>query len=178
MVPSTNEIILSQTNTAECIKKPNRSIIEFSKGKSLEAIAFKRFRLSKKQKVEGSNKPIDVILPQQSFLYWNYWNRRGLEDAIKIVIACGIDSIVSRSYQAFGLNLTLEERDALIRENAELLYQAQRLKKDHYLAKEALAEPDILDDENWRLRQQIREMGGVPYDEQIGYTSNNPNEPF
>ncbi|NEP35415.1 MULTISPECIES: hypothetical protein [unclassified Moorena] len=111
-------------------------------------------------------------------MYWNYWNRRGLEDAITIVIACGIDSIVSRSYQAFGLNLTLEEREALIRENAELLYQAQRLKKDLNLAKEALAEPDILDDENWRLRQQIREMGGVPYDEQIEYISNNPNEPF
>ncbi|NEO59754.1 MAG: hypothetical protein F6J98_04755 [Moorea sp. SIO4G2] len=187
LIPSTKEIILSQTNTAECINKPNRSIIEFSQGKSLEAIAYKRFGLSKKQKVKGSNKPIDVILPQQSFLYWNYWNRNGLKDAIKIVIACGIDSIVSRSYQAFGIDLSLEKRESLIQINAKLLEHSQRLEAENtdlrnndacwaHLNKElksqlkdlsyGLAEPDHLQAENARLLRILRQHGIDPYSPQ------------
>ncbi len=64
LIPSTKTILLSRTQTSLSIGKPENSLLQFLKCKSLEASQCKVFQSDKWQKVKSSNKAIDVTFTQ------------------------------------------------------------------------------------------------------------------
>lgn len=174
----------SGSGMALAVDLPDNTALQSRLSKKLKAMLGENFTVLQSKYRMESGGLTDLLLwtISDALTFWEYWafvsnsvNKKAKEKARNIIITSARANLQIVTDEAFGRGYTPGKAQELM-----LAYQAenQRLKKDLDLAKEALAEPDVLDDENWRLRQQIREMGGVPYDEQIGYTSDKPNEPF
>lgn len=103
------EYRLSQSQVTEAIGKPNRSIIQFLGGKSLEALPYKGFELSKSLEVEGSNRPISPIPISIATAYWRYWDKQQNSQASAIIDGCVQEAIERRADTAFGVVRTEEE---------------------------------------------------------------------
>lgn len=103
------EYRLSQSEVTKTIGKPNRSIIEFLNGKSVEALSHRSFELSESLSVDSFNKPIKPIPIRIATAYWRYWDKKGNAQATAIVDSCIQEAIERRADAAFGVHRTEQE---------------------------------------------------------------------
>lgn len=97
--------VLSQTNVASAIAKPNRSFIEFLQGKSSQALLYKESTFFDVD-IEASIKPIKSIPIKAAIAYWTYWAAKGNAKACALV-AAGAEETLTRLFDnAFGVRKT------------------------------------------------------------------------
>ncbi|MEO1399649.1 MAG: hypothetical protein AAFV72_00155 [Cyanobacteria bacterium J06635_1] len=92
-------------------------------------------------------------------LYWIWEAYRGNKQAVILVMSLAIESLERRFDSAFGVQRTEDEY------NQVLVNRVRELETSMTRLGEAMAEPDIRSEEIERLRQQIRDMGGEPFEE-------------
>ena len=93
--------------------------------------------------------PLNVVI-----VYWHWQSYRGNRQALQLCIALATETLERRFDAAFGVERSESDRDALL---------AQRLQADLAALGEAYAEPDLLREENDRLKQQLRNAGLEPW---------------
>jgi len=109
-LPDSSYKLYAESVTA-AIDKQGRDLLNFLRGKSLQALPFKDYNLIHAPKVEvdgqgGFIKPIPVPLATS---YWLYRAFKGNIKAQAIAQACMIESIERRADMAFNLKRTEEE---------------------------------------------------------------------
>lgn len=96
--------------------------------------------------------PLNVVAQ-----YWLWQVSKGNKKAIALVSALLEESLERRFDDAFGVARTEYERQDLLAE------RMQQIGQDLERLGEAYAEPDLLREENGRLREQLRQAGIEPF---------------
>lgn len=112
--------------------------------------------------VEGTEQPrgqtrINALPLEIVNAYWHWQSHRGNKAALHLCMALSGETLDRRFDTAFGVERSESERNRLLATRLEQSEQQLALLSDAY------AEPDLLKEENQRLREQIQQMGGTPW---------------
>lgn len=89
--------------------------------------------------------------------YWVYECSKGNKQALSLVIALTNETLARRFDSAFGVQRTEDDYNQLLSDQNVALQSTLEALGDAY------AEPDLLREENERLRQQLRDAGIEPW---------------
>lgn len=117
MEPS-GRYVLSQTQVAEAVGKPESSFRDFIGSKSPEALPYKGFR-AEKTSVKGNNAKINTIPIIVATTYWTKEATVPNIIAARLLGACAAESIERRADAAFGIHREEEERQAFMQARLE-----------------------------------------------------------
>ena len=152
---------MSQTSAAEAVGRPQRNAGRFLASAGIKALLGKTYTPDSIE-VESSNQlrgqtrinalPLEVVVA-----YWVSQCSQGNKQAIALVMAMATETLDRRFDRAFGIPRTEAEYDQ------QLSDRVQQLQSSLDELADAYAEPDTLREENERLREQIRQLGGEPF---------------
>ncbi|MEM7064617.1 MAG: hypothetical protein AAF572_15825 [Cyanobacteria bacterium P01_B01_bin.77] len=152
---------MSQTQAAEVIGKPEINARRFLGSKGSKALLGKYYtpdtiEAEGAQGRRGSTRfnalPLEVVAT-----YWVYECSKGNKQALPLVIALTTESLDRRFDSAFGVQCSEEDY------NQALTQRIRQLETSLESMSDAYAEPDILREENERLKQQLRDAGIEPW---------------
>lgn len=155
---------MSITSAAAAIGTSQQNATNFLRSKALKALQSSGYTSQTSEKIEVESEaqvrgqaritalPLDI-----AFAFWLYQCSRGSKQAYNLIAALGIETLERRFDAAFGVDRSESERNALL---AQRLQQSE---SDLERLGEAYAEPDLLREENERLRQQLRDNGIEPW---------------
>ena len=164
---------MSQAGAAAAIEDPPVYALRFLTSRDSKSLLGEAYADYKPERIEIESEssqrgqtrinalPLDVVTG-----YWLYRSFKGNRKAFTLTWALLTETLERRFDSAFGVQRTETEY------NLALADRISRLENDLSKLGEAYAEPDELREENERLKQQIRDMGGEPW--QI--TPKNTNE--
>jgi len=149
---------MSQTQAAECVGKPQRNAGRFLESKGIKALRGEGYtpdsiEVDPADQVRGQAR-FNALPPDVVSAYWLWEASKGNQQAITLCYALMAETLERRFDAAFGVERSEDDRDALL---------TQRLQADLAALGEAYAEPDLLRMEVEQLRQQVRDMGGEPW---------------
>jgi hypothetical protein len=148
---------MSITSAAAAIGTSQQNATNFLRSKALKALQGSGYtsQTSEKIEVESDDQvrgqaritalPLDI-----TFAFWLYQCSRGNKQAYSLIAALGLETLERRFDNAFGIERSESERDAL------LTQRLQQTEAQLELLGEAYAEPDLLREENEQLRQELR----------------------
>lgn len=152
---------MSQTQAAESIGKPQRNAGRFLSSNTIKSLLGNTYTPDsiEAEGIEGQRGsprfnalPLNVVAA-----YWVYECNKGNKQALPLVLAMTTESLTRRFDNAFGIQRSEDEYNQLLRDqNAALQATLQDLS-------DAYAEPDLLREQVVRLEEQVREMGGEPW---------------
>lgn len=154
---------MSITGIAEAIGTSQQNATNFLRSNALKALQAGGYTPQTSEQIEVESEgqgrgqtritavPLDI-----TFAFWLYQCSRGNRQAYNLVAALGLETLERRFDTAFGVERSESDRNALL---------TQRLQTERDAAVEALAQPDINAEYVARLEQQIRDMGGEPWQE-------------
>lgn len=154
---------MSQSQAAECIGLGAQNASRFFQSKAFKALrgnestdhAFDQIEVESSQQTTGGTRinavPLDVVM-----LFWIYQCSRGNKQAITLLAALATETLERRFDKAFGVPRTEEEYN-------QVLAERMQLEQDIESLAEAYAEPDLLREENERLKEQLRQAGIEPF---------------
>lgn len=152
---------MSQTQAAECVGKPQRNAGRFLESKGIKALRGETYtpdtiEVDSSDQSKGQARfnalPLDVVSA-----YWLWEASKGNQQAITLCYALMAETLERRFDSAFGVERTEAEYSTLL---AQRLQQAEASLER---LGEAYAEPDLLREENERLKQQLRDNGIEPW---------------
>ena len=152
---------MSQTQAAESVGKSQRNAGRFLASKGIKALRGEGYtpdtiEVDPAEQVRGQARfnalPLDVVSA-----YWLWEASRGNQQAITLCYALMAETLERRFDAAFGVERSESERNSLL---TQRLHQTEA---DLERLGEAYAEPDLLREEVERLQQQVRELGGEPW---------------
>ncbi|NEZ67823.1 hypothetical protein D0962_34570 [Leptolyngbyaceae cyanobacterium CCMR0082] len=152
---------MSQTQTAEAVGKDESNARKFLGSKGIKTLLSKGYtpgsiEVDPNDQIRGQTRinalPLDVVSA-----FWVWELSRKNKQALALVMAMTIETLTRRFDVAFGVSRSESEYNQLLRDqNAALQATLEDLA-------DAYAEPDILREHVSSLEQQIREMGGEPW---------------
>lgn len=153
---------MSIASTAEAVGLARRNAFEFLQSKAIKSLLGEGYTgsifeievESEASQLRGQTRisalPLDVVNA-----YWHWQSHRGNKQALKLCMALSLESLERRYDAAFSV------------QRSELEYNTRlhdRVSREEFDAlAEAYAEPDLLQEHINRLEQQIRDMGGEPW---------------
>ncbi len=152
---------MSQTQAAESVGKSQRNAGRFLASKGIKALRGEGYtpdtiEVESSEQSRGQARfnalPLDVVSA-----YWLWEASRGNQQAITLCYALMAETLERRFDAAFGVERSESERNSL------LTQRLQQTEADLERLGEAYAEPDLLREEVERLQQQVRELGGEPW---------------
>lgn len=152
---------MSQTQAAEIIGKPEINARRFLGAKGSKALLGKDYTpdtieaegiQGKRGSIRFNALPLEVVSA-----YWVYECSKGNKQALSLVIALTNETLARRFDSAFCVQRTEDDYNQLLREQNVALQSTLEAFSDAY------AEPDLLREENERLRQQLRDAGIKPW---------------
>jgi hypothetical protein len=152
---------MSQTQAAECVGKQQRNAGRFLESKGIKALRGKGYtpdtiEVDPADQVRGQARfnalPFDVVSA-----YWLWEASKGNQQAIALCYALMTETLERRFDDVFGVERSEGDRNALLAQRLE------RAEADLAALGEAYAEPDLLRMEVDQLRQQVRDLGGEPW---------------
>jgi len=154
---------LNQTQAAEAVELDERNARDFLRSKALKRLlgegytpAISQVEVEPTEQRRGQTRinalPLEVVTA-----YWVWQCFRGNKKAIALVMALATETLERRFDQAFGVTRTDDEY------NQRLAERLQRTEQQLALLSDAYAEPDILQEHIAQLEDQIRRMGGEPW---------------
>ncbi|WOD37346.1 hypothetical protein [Nodosilinea sp. E11] len=161
---------MSQAQIAECIGTTPQNASNFLRSKAFKALrgrestdqSFESIEVESAQQTTGGTRinavPLDVV-----WAFWLYQCSRGGQRAYQLLAALGLESLERHFDAAFGVERSESDRNAL------LAQRLQQTEADLAVLGEAYALPDVLIEDNERLRaenqvlrDQVQELGGQP----------------
>ena len=155
---------MSITGIAEAIGTSQQNATNFLRSNALKALQASGYTPQTSEQIEVESEgqargqtritavPLDI-----TFAFWLYQCSRGNRQAYSLVAALGLETLERRFDAAFDVKRSESDRDAL------LVQRLQQTEADLSALGEAYAEPDLLREENDRLRQQLRDAGLEPW---------------
>ena len=152
---------MSQTQAAEIIGKDEINARRFLDSKGIKTLLGKGYtpdtiEVEPSGQVRGQTRinalPLEVVTA-----FWIWQCSRGNKPAISLVMALATETLERRFDRAFGVSRIEAEYDQ------RLDARIQKLQDDLDRLGEAYAEPDLLREENERLREQLRQAGIEPF---------------
>ncbi len=155
---------MSQAQAAECVNATPMSASRFLQSKAFKALkgegytdnAIEQIAIDSTGQTRGETRinalPLDIVM-----LFWLYQCSRGNKQALSLLAALGTESIERRFDVAFGVNRSEDEY------NQRLADRLQRTEQQLTLLADAYAEPDVLRAHITQLEEQIRQLGGEPW---------------
>ncbi|MBD0270164.1 MAG: hypothetical protein ICV77_17945 [Cyanobacteria bacterium Co-bin8] len=148
---------MSVTSAAAAVGTSQQNATNFFRSKTFKSLWGVGFTPQEIVPVDSNRTRINALPLEVAWEFWLYQCFRGNKQAYSLLRALGSETLERRFDAAFGLQRSEAEYNALL---------AQRLQQTEAsldrLA-EAYAEPDLLREENERLKQQIRDLGGEPW---------------
>lgn len=152
---------MSQTQTAEAVGKDESNARKFLGSKGIKTLLGKGYtpgsiEVDPSEQERGQTRinalPLNVV---SAFWVWELSKKNKL--ALALVMAMTIETLTRRFDRAFGVSRSEDEYNQLLRDqNAALQATLEDLA-------DAYAEPDLLREQVSRLEQQVRELGGEPW---------------
>lgn len=157
------EYRMSLNSAAEAVGLNRRNAFEFLRSKTAERLlgegytgSISEVEIESEGRSRGQSRisaiPLNIVAR-----YWLWQTSRGNKQAFALVDALLEEGLERRFDEAFGVARTEHERQERTAERMRIAEQ------DFQVLSEAYAEPDILREENERLREQIRQLGGEPF---------------
>lgn len=154
---------MSQSSAAEAVGLGRQNVSDFLRSKAIKGLLGEGYtgQISKVE-IESSGQSrgqarINALPLEAVNAYWHGQSHRGNKKALALCMALSAETLERRFDSAFDVERSEAERNTLL---------AQRLQQTEAQLEvlgEAYAEPELLREENERLRQQIRELGGEPW---------------
>jgi hypothetical protein len=152
---------MSQTQAAEAIGKDEINARRFLDSKAIKALLGKGYtpdsiEVESTDQQRGQTRinalPLEVVTA-----FWIWQCSRGNKSAIALVMATATETLERRFDRAFGVARTDDEYNQRL---AERLQQTERQLQS---LGEAYAQPDVLLEHVAQLEEQIRQLGGEPW---------------
>lgn len=152
---------MSQTQAAECVGKQQRNAGRFLESNGIKALRGEGYtpdtiEVESADQVRGQTRfnalPLDVVSA-----YWLWEASKGNQQAIALCYALMTETLERRFDAVFGVERSEGDRNTLLAQRLE------RAEADLATLGEAYAEPDLLRMEVDHLRQQVRDLGGEPW---------------
>ncbi|MDV3351728.1 hypothetical protein QGP82_23700 [Leptothoe sp. LEGE 181152] len=152
---------MSQTQAADIIGKPEINARRFLGSKGSKALLGEYYtpdsiEAEGAQGRRGSTR-FNALTLEVVTAYWVYECSKGNKQALTLVIALTTESLARRFDTAFGVQRSEDEY------NQALTQRIEQLESSLEALGGAYAEPDLLREENERLRQQLRDVGIEPW---------------
>lgn len=155
---------MSQSSAAAAIELGRQNVSDFLRSKAIKRLLGKGYtgQISNVE-VESSDQTrgqtrINALPIEAVNAYWHWQSHRGHKKALQLCMALSAESIERRFDTAFGVPRSEDEY------NQQLAARLQQTEQQLALLSDAYAEPDLLREENERLREQIRQLGGEPFE--------------
>ena len=152
---------MSQTQAADIIGKPEINARRFLDSKGSKTLLGNSYtpdtiEAESTQGKRGSTRfnalPLSVVAA-----YWVWECSKGNKQALPLVMAMTNETLTRRFDTAFGVERSEADYNQLLRDQNAALQATLEMLGDAY------AEPDLLREENERLRQQLRDAGIEPW---------------
>ena len=152
---------MSQTQTAETVGRSEDISRRFLRSRAIKALLGGSYTpdVLEAEGTEGRRGnprfnalPLDVVSA-----FWLYECSKGNKQALALCMALMTETLTRRFDTAFGVSRSEDEYNQLLRDQNTALQATLEDLADAY------AEPDILREHVSRLEQQIRELGGKPW---------------
>lgn len=155
---------MSQSQAAAVIGLSERNAREFLQSKGIKALLGERYTPAKNE-IEVESKPgqirgqtrIRALGLEEVSAYWLWQTYRGNKAALALCMALMTESLERRFDTAFGMQRSEGEYNSVLAE------RLQRLEGDLQRLGDAYAEIDLRSEREARLEQQIRDLGGEPW---------------
>lgn len=152
---------MSQTQAAECVGRPQRNAGRFLESKGIKALRGEGYtpdsiEVDPSDQFRGQAR-FNALPPDVVSAYWLWEASKGNQQAIALCYALMAETLERRFDAAFGVERSEGDREAL------LVQRLQRTEADLAALGEAYASDDLARMEVEQLRQQIRDMGGEPW---------------
>jgi hypothetical protein len=109
---------ISQSQTTNAVNKPPKRMVELSMSEKGQILIQSGFEKGLKVKVDGS-KPVNLIPLEVAFQFWVLELAIGNQDALALVVACGVEALERRADAAFGILRTEEDRNNWLAQRAD-----------------------------------------------------------
>lgn len=152
---------MSQTQTAEAVGKDESNARKFLGSKGIKALLGRNYtpgsiEVDSSGQVRGQTRinalPLEVV---SAFWVWELSKKN--KQALALVMAMTIETLTRRFDVAFGVERSEDEYNQLLRDQNAALQSTLEDLADAY------AEPDLLREQVSRLEQQVKELGGQPW---------------
>ncbi|MEL6383825.1 MAG: hypothetical protein AAFQ89_15495 [Cyanobacteria bacterium J06626_18] len=154
---------MSQTQAAEIVGLSERNARDFLRSSAIKRLlgegytpAITEVEIDASEQSRGQSRinalPLEIVTA-----YWVWQCFRGNKQAIALVMALATEALDRRFDAAFGVTRSEAEYDERFSD------RVGRLQRDLATLSEAYAEPDLLREENDRLRDQLRQNGIEPW---------------
>lgn len=152
---------MSQTQAAEAIEKDEINARRFLDSRGIKTLLGKGYTpdtieiesdVQRRGQTRINALPLEVVTA-----YWIWQCSRGHKPAIALVLAMATETLERRFDRAFGVTRTEEEY------NQRLSERLQSTQRQLEQLAEAYAEPDLLREQVARLEEQVRQLGGEPW---------------
>ena len=124
---------MSEVGCERAVQKGERSIRDFLRGKSPQALPFRDFRAGKLS-VENEPMRINGIPFELAVAYWTKEALAGNLEAVALLAACAVEALERRADRAFGVERTEEERNQRLIENMALWREARDYTRESHIA--------------------------------------------
>lgn len=162
MLPS-GEYRMSQTQTAEAVGLTERNARDFLRSKAIKRLlgegytpAISEVEIESTDQARGQSR-INALPLETVSAYWLWQSFRGNKQALALCMSLMTETLTRRFDAAFGVDRSESDYNQLLKDqNAALQSTLEGLA-------DAFAEPDLLREENERLRQQLRDADIEPW---------------
>jgi hypothetical protein len=96
------EYQISQSQTCNAVNKPPKRMVELAASEKGQILVQSGFKKGLKVSVEGS-KPVSLVPLEVAFQFWVLELSIGNQQALALVVACGIEALERRADNAFGI---------------------------------------------------------------------------
>ena len=162
MLPS-GDYRMSQTQAAESVGLTERNARDFLNSKAIKRLlgegytpAISTVEIESTDQNRGQSR-INALPLETVSAYWLWQAFRGNKQALALCMALMTETLTRRFDIAFGVERSESDYNQLLRDQNDALQSTLTSLADAY------AEPDLLREENERLRQQLRDAGIEPW---------------
>ncbi|MGB3311393.1 MAG: hypothetical protein WBG32_10455 [Nodosilinea sp.] len=160
---------MSQTSAADSVGLGRQNVSDFLRSKAIKSLLGEGYtgqifeiEVESAAQIRGQARinavPLEVVIA-----YWHWQSHRGNKQALQLCIALATETLERRFDAAFGVERSESDRNAL------LAQRLQQTEADLAVLGEAYSLPDVLIEDNERLRtenqvlrEQVQELGGQP----------------
>lgn len=154
---------MSQSSAAAAIELGRQNVSDFLRSKAIKRLLGEGYtgqisgvEVESSDQTRGQTR-INALPIEAVNAYWHWQSHRGNKKALQLCMALSAETLDRRFDVAFGVSRSEDEY------NQRLADRLQQTEQQLALLSEAYAAPDLLREENDRLREQIKQMGGEPW---------------
>ncbi|MDB9526282.1 hypothetical protein PN498_09820 [Oscillatoria sp. CS-180] len=154
---------MSQSSAAEAVDLGRQNVSDFLRSKTIKRLLGEGYtgqismvEVDSTEQSRGQAR-INALPLEAVNAYWHWQSHRGNKRALALCMALSAETLDRRFDAAFGVSRSEEEY------NERLSDRMGQLQRDLASLGEAYAEPDLLREENERLKEQLRQNGIEPW---------------